>query len=256
MQEIQEEQPGQLSLHTDELPPEKWKYWIVSHDGNNHEIHKLRLVSLLLKHEIEFGFEIGSFNGKPVGPSFSPAITSYLDNEAFGFHPTAEISAENLKSIREYYSLLKEIEPEHEHIRHAVKLFWDLKALPRHSDFIIIGLFSIIESLISHSPQLDFYHDSNKHQMKTKIPLLRKRFIRELDYGEFFNKETKEERIISMLYDYRSAIVHTGNSTMPDKLSHVLKEKKVAKRFLFELTKLLLITGLKEPDLVTDLKYC
>ena len=43
---------------------------------------------------------------------------------------------------------------------------------------------------------------------------------------------------------------------MPRELLNVLKGKKEVKGFLGELTKLLLITALKEPELVIDLKAC
>ncbi len=252
------EREGQIVYLTDELPSDKWKYWIVSHNGTNHGIQNLQEASLLLKEEIELGFQIFSMAGISGGSLASPAMVSYLSEaeEFSSSRSTKQITVDDLNNIRIYHSLIKGLNAEYGVVKNAVKLFDDLRALPRHSDFRIIGLFSIIESLISHSPKLEFFHDSIKHQIRTKIPLLAKRFVRELNYGEFFNEGAREDKVLSCLYDYRSRIVHAGNSDIPTELSGVLKGKNEVRGFLKELTKLLLITALKEPELVTDLKSC
>lgn len=252
------EQQGHLIYQTEELPKEKWKYWVISHNGYNHEIEYLQQASLLIKNEIELGLQMFTQGGNPGYSLGGPAIINYLleTQEAFGSRHTITITLQDLKNITEYYSLIKNIDPSFDTIRSAVKLFDELRALPRESDFVVIGLFSIIESLISHSPRLEFFHDSIKHQFRTKIPLLRKRFPRDLKYADFFDPNAKEETILSKLYDYRSSIVHTGNSKLPRELENILKGKKEVKAFLKELTKLLLIIAIEEPELVIDLKAC
>jgi len=249
---------GDIEYQSELLPPEKWKYWAISYKGRSQEIQNIQNVTLLLKEQIEFGPEFRLNDESSLSMSNFPAIMSYLTSKEVihSIQPTAQISAEDLKNIQLYYSLLKGLKPEYSYITNAINLLNELRALPRESDFISIGLFSIIESLLSHNPKLDYFHDSIKHQIKTKIPLLRKRFVRTLDYGEYFKNGVKEEKILSNLYDYRSAIVHAGNSKIPNDLSSILIGKEEVRKFLVELTKLLIITALMEPELVTDLKSC
>ncbi len=249
---------GDIEYQSELLPPEKWKYWVISYKGRSKEIQHLQNATLLLKEQIEFGPEFRLNNELSLRMSNFPATLSYLtSNEVIhSIQPTAQISTDDLKNIQLYYSLIKGLKQEYSYIINAINLLNELRALPRESDFISIGLFSIIESLLSHNPKLDYFHDSIKHQIKTKIPLLKKRFVRMLDYGEYFKNGVKEEKILSNLYDYRSAIVHAGNSAIPNDLSSILIGKDEVRKFLVELTKLLIITALMEPELVTDLKSC
>jgi len=192
---------GKIKEHTsyvsDALPPDKWKYWTLSYDGHNCEYNTLQQASMLLKEEIEFGYQLFYKAGKIATAFGSAATVSYLtrDDVAFHFQPTISITKNDLLHIREYYDLIMQLTPEYGHIKKSLTLFDNLRALPSYSNFILIGLFSIIETLISHSPELDFYHDSIKHQIRTKIPLLRKHFIRELDYKKYFGNGANEDKI-------------------------------------------------------------
>ena len=117
----------------------------------------------------------------------------------------------------------------------------------------IIGLFSIIESLITHSTKQNV-DDSLNHQIKTKIPLLSKKFQRTLNYEKYFSP-ANEETIWGKLYDFRSKIVHEGNENI-EKDNSVLKSLNSVTDFLKETVKLLILFALKEPQLLTDLKKC
>ena len=140
-----------------------------------------------------------------------------------------------------------------EHIDHAIRQFLYLKALPRYSGLTIIGLFSIIESLITHNPKQNI-EDSLGHQIKTKVPLLRKKFQRSLDYEKYFSF-ANEETIWSKLYAYRSKIVHEGKETV-GKGNTIFNNLESITEFLKEITSLLILLALKEPQFLTDLKKC
>src|SRR6266567_4059313 len=75
----------------------------------------------------------------------------------------------------------------------------------------VIGLFSVIESLVSHGPKLTESADSLSHQIRTKLPLLRKRFYPELE-GSGCLPRLQEEATWNKLYAYRSKIVHGEDS--------------------------------------------
>lgn len=235
------------------LPEDKWRYWIISFEGANKEISHIESAASLLRNDLELGFTVfGKNSGGDIAYGWhAQSLFSFFENQAMGQAPVS-VTGDELREIRENYGLIKKISPEHEHITRAFRKFHDLKSLPRSSELATIGLFSIIESLVTHSQKHS--EDSLTHQIKTKIPLLSKRFQRNLEYVEHFG-EIKEENVWIKLYKYRSLIVHGEHSDLSSSLQ-VLKDRKTIQEFLKETTKLLLLLALREPILLTDLKKC
>jgi hypothetical protein len=91
-------------------------------------------------------------------------------------------------------------------------------------------------------------------KMQAKLPLLMRRFKRQIAHGTFFgNVESK--KVWSALYSYRSAIAHGG---VPDFASshRVLKSAETASEFVRAVVKGLLRQVLCEPQLFLDVKNC
>lgn len=249
------DKPSSYSYKYEPLPPNKWRYWIISFEGTNAEIEYIKSAASLLQHDLELGFTILG-KSSVVGDGYSwhgPSLFSFFDSPESN-QPAVLITVDELLEISENYDLIKKINRDHEHITRAFRKLRDLKSLPRFSELATIGLFSIIESLVTHAPKLTESADSLKHQIKTKIPLLSKRFQRRLDYTEYF-RAAEEETIWSKLYDYRSCIVHGERTNFTGSLK-VLKNTKTVRQFLGEAVKLLLSIALKEPLLLIDLKKC
>ena len=180
------------------------------------------------------------------------SMVSYFEDDLH--KPAIRICPGDIQEIGKNHALIKRIGAERKHLQRAFQRFDTLKSLPRKSELVVIGLFSIVESLITHCPKLTESSDSLKHQIKTKIPLLRKRFELPLDYNDFFGS-AGEETIWSKLYDYRSEIVHGEQADIDSKLQ-ILKSRENVIAFLRETVKLLLLLALKEPVLLRDLKDC
>ena len=262
VQEIPQDTPGSFEYKYEVLPQQDWRYWVIAFEGYNTEIPELGFASALLKNDLELGFTVLSLDIIRDAPSGSqgylwhlPSLFSYFLDDMFGKKPVVNINSADIGEIGTNYALIKSISAEHEHITRALERFDTLRSLPRSSELVIIGLFSIIESLITHSPKLSESSDSLSHQIKTKIPLLGKRFQRALDYELFFDPSSKESAIWSKLYDYRSKIVHGEHTDIDSKLQ-ILRSRENIISFLREAVKLLLLLALKEPVLLTDLKKC
>lgn len=255
-------EPGLVHFHHDALPEEEWRYWVITFNGINSELHSLESALSLLRNEIELGMTIlGDTPGLSKDTSgysgylwHAERMSSYFNDDAFGSRAVAEITGADLQQVGIYYGLIKNTPSEHDHIRRSLRILRDLKSLPRKSELVIIGLFSILESIITHSPKLTESADSITHQIRTKIPLLKKRFDRQLNYSDYF-RSVSEDKLWTKLYEYRSRIVHGEDTSITDQLS-VLMSKEAVREFMHEIVKLLLIVALREPDLVTDLKRC
>lgn len=272
---------GKPSQKSVKLTPKDWRYWVISHNGYTSDYKKrktffiLECALSLLKNELEVGLLF--FNRQGSNYQWNPrSFYNYFLDYPSGGRPSTQITHEEIQEFGTNHTLLSDFfskmytitiypkgkkvsdvndyyQKNFEHIDHAIRQFLYLKALPRYSGLTVIGLFSIIESLITHNPKQNI-HDSLNHQIKTKIPLLRRRFQRTLEYEKYF-LPANEETILGQLYDYRSKIVHEGKESI-GKDNKILNSLENITDFLKETTRLLILLALKEPQLLTDLKKC
>ena len=243
----------------EKLPPEKWKYWVVAFEGNNTKIYDLQYAANLIKNDLEFAFQIiypeKQQEGKPSGFMSMPShLREYYSSPEAITSNAVEVEHDEIQEIGEIYALYKKLPPEYQYIDHSVKNFDSLKRIPKKSELLTIGYFSIVEALISHAPRLNESLDSISHQIKNKLVLLRKRFERKIEYSSYF-LEMKEKALWSLLYSYRSCIAHGGIPDFRNKF-RTLKSKEVVLDFLRENIKCLILYSLKEPELMVDLKNC
>lgn len=119
---------------------------------------------------------------------------------------------------------------------------------------VILGLFSVIESLVCHAPKLTESSDSLSHQLITKLPMLRKRFHPDLNHSTLF-AQLREDTLWKKLYAYRSKIVHGEDSNLSGDLDSLTNMESVV-AFLCETSKRLLRLSLTESELMSDLKKC
>ncbi len=243
------------SWHFKQLPESKWHYYVVTTPDNgtiNHDLHLAANISDtplnlsgLTFNKIGMGYRQGTFH-------------NYFDLGAE--HSVIKVSKESLIDISQIYHSYIEVTkmgiegvifPE---IQRAMNMFDSLSFLMQNSEFHVLGLFAIIEMLITHNPKLEDRGDSITHQMQSKIPLLSRRFSKPLEFASF-QSNVSEKKIWAALYMYRSILAHGG---VPDfkKDLNVLKDANIAKAFLKEVVKALLRHCLKEPQLYRDLRDC
>ena len=249
------DKPGNVNFPYDKLPREDWNYWVVEFEGINDELQELEWACALIPNDIELGFHV-MFNEMFRSPALgwdSAALSTFF-NLGFESLPTKRIAQEDLERIRRHFDEIKNLPAEFPHIRRALQRFDQLRWLPRRSEMVVIGLFSVIESLASHAPQLTDSADSLSHQLRTKLPLLRKRFAHPLEHRSQFG-EIEEGKLWRKLYDYRSKIVHGTDSQLSGELG-CLGSVETVISFLREISKRLLQLSLREPQFMTDLKKC
>lgn len=282
--------PYEIIYKSEISPPEPirlgqldWKYWVIcSEKGTYHSIRDTKFGTLeyalmLLKSDLDLGPVFFHQTGSSYLWGSRKFYNYYLESQS-GQRPAIKLKREEIQEIGSIYTSLDnffskmytikiypnkpDVEDEYsyyqrnyQHIDRAIRYFADLNSLPRYTGLTVIGLFSIIESLIAHKPQQNL-HDSLGHQIRTKIPLLGRRFQRTLESEKYFNS-TKEETIWKKLYAYRSKIVHDGiEEVSDDKNLQVLKDIRNVTDFLRETVKLLILFALEDPQLITDLKKC
>lgn len=255
----EEKYDGRTALHIDALPRNAWKYWVLAFESGNSLIHEIESMSNLLPVDIDMGFQIyfsqPNQSGEQMGWSIPPMhiIEKYTSHDQI-FRNAREISANQLKQIGEFWRLHSNLDDRHAFVKSALQTFTALKRVPRSYGLFVVGLFSIIESLITHAPRLTETLDSINHQISNKIILLRKRYTKPILPNAYF-LTAAEESIWKKLYSYRSGVAHGSTITFDGELQ-VLKAHDSVVNFLSDNVRELIVLALSEPEFILDLRKC
>ena len=257
---IKEERQGSITkFHIEALPREKWKYWVLAFEGSNTTIHELEQVAQILPVSFDVGFVLlyseQSQGGTIMGREMMPFHVIERYSNPKRVNANAEVVAsDQIASLGNSYRALKGLSNEYEFIGRAFRNLSDLRRIPESSDLIIVGLFSILESLITHAPRLSESLDSINHQITNKIILLHKKYTRPIVLSEYFT-HANEDKIWKKIYGFRSAVAH-GTAVSFDKDYQMLKSRDAVIAFVRDNVKELLRVALADPAFMFDLRKC
>lgn len=250
--------PNGINYNVEKLPPEAWKYWVIE-SYRNHETATINKIGRLLAPEIEIGFELilGCDNNPPTASVFSIMRSHIIDR--FADHEktvkNAEfISLDEILKIGKYHHAYENLSSEYSFCKLAIDNFQEIRTLPQRSELVVAGLFSIIETLITHKPRKSETLDSIIHQICNKMILIRKRYEYEINTCDYFDP-VDEIRLWKKLYEYRSGIVHGTFDGFGNELQ-ALKDRDTVVEFLNSNIRELIKIGLTESEFLSDLKKC
>lgn len=172
---------------------------------------------------------------------------------------------DQLSGIRRILALIlnRKIDDLPEETLKMIGLFQSLDQLADTATLKVLGYFSVIEGLLSHSPEPSDRMDSIQRQLIRNINLLNNRLSEnslEIDFRKF--TPTGIEKTLKKIYAYRSAIAHGGKQE--DVLKDITsiyncdipknQESLYIHDWIRHMTKRLLMAAIIEPQLVRDLK--
>jgi hypothetical protein len=235
------------------LPSSHWRYYVVSVDqctysdpfGEPIEFTRLRVSLQLTCYPLRLGpffmpqWEIGDFT----------ADWEHFTGEAPHGSEPVSLDAEYLADLRACYLRLTTVTREHAEIGHSIRLFGDLPDRKGHNELSTLGLFSVIESLLTHNPRGEM--DSISHQIRKKVVLVEKRLRMRINYVEF--GQASHDTVWTKLYELRSRIAH-GSPVAFNKSLAILGDAYQVELFLRATLRSLLRGAIEEPDLFVDLK--
>ncbi|MBW6417306.1 HEPN domain-containing protein [Celeribacter sp. PS-C1] len=238
--------------------PDEWRYCVVRPSSNatlqTHMVTEALRISnaeLTVEH---WGMEMGSFRGFRSSSSVPYPTFKLVD---FDNRPKS-IDFSELKECLDLRASLDE--GRFRSISLALERFLSLGRLPR-SDMKVLGYFSIIEGLLSHSPKSSESADSISRQLKRNLILIENRLPASEPIGLIGKDGTQPSKFISNMYSYRSDLAHGNSSTTTENaLAKSLGIEKGPDRetgidsFLRTLVRRILKQSLREPQLITDLK--
>jgi hypothetical protein len=256
---------GTDSANVVELRPEDWRYYVVNSADGNESINHLHLVSNITARPLEnraMTFQIENGACRSWGYQAHIISTHLAQADVGRIEMVNEAHLIEIRETAANATLLfghEAIPKSYPELYRALNMFEALKQLPTSSEFVLLGLFAIIEMLITHNPKLEDRGDSITHQMQSKIPLLSHRFDRPLDYAKYFG-QASEKKVWTALYGLRSSIAHGGEGALvwdlPLPEIPVLYTRQRATFFVREVVKSLLRHSLKEPELYRDIRQC
>lgn len=239
------------------LPEAEWRYWVIEHEGDGlifnriEQLLTLSMPSIFLSFATIAGISSPLEGTRPLAPHILERVESLWRNG----NRESQINVSRLVELCSNLQNLSNLDEENMFVQDALRKFFDLQRLPSMSEMYCLGLFSIIESLLAHSPRLNESLDSINHQLVNKLQFLNAEIIHSpIDPSTFF-AGIDHDKLWKKLYNYRSQIAHTSKRHLS--ADHkALKSAQSITDFVEAKTKELLILALKKPSFLRHLKSC
>lgn len=236
-----------------QLAPEHWHYHVVNFGGNEtDEISILQHVLGFKSKELFLAITLLD-NGGTSAHVTKTTHTMMTMLRGSGYQMVDEITPQDAAWISKWHQKIKAVAHD-KRIMAALKRRQELFHLPLFSTAHVLGLFSILEMLLTHQQRDKNLHDSLTHQVATKMSLLNRRFERSALY-HFFPGVPMED-VWRALYEYRSRIAHGNDYDFGSSKLSKLQSESLAHGFLNDAVGLLLRLWIDDPEFVTDLKKC
>jgi len=243
------------------IPRKEWHCYIVEYDQPDQEpLRLLQLSANLLEFAMNFDVVDFEFEKYKYYPGFQPDLLFmffYNDSQFVDSYHRYTVTKYYIDSLKNTHSIVEEIKQNFPEIYHSINLFNEIRYIRRNHQFRILGLFSTIESLLTHNPYKtrdNMTLTSITKQIQTKIPLVENQFNLSHLYKYHFGGANKET-VWKKLYDLRSSLAHGTKHTFDGDLQ-ILKDMSRVQHFLYDCTRSLLANSLQNPQLITDLKRC
>ena len=240
--------------------PDDWKYWLLEEEGGGNKAHEFSRIAQIVNPVIDLGIRLIYWKNNEQTTMGHAPISHHIGKRHWGFEgrhdgPIVDIIRETeLNLIRALHNQLNAITDRHSFISSSLDTFSEVCKLSMYANLRIVGIFSVIESLITHAPRLTETLDSISHQISGKIILLNKRFEDSIPRPEAFG-DVSDQKLWKKLYAYRSKVAHGQEPGFTGDLA-LLKDRPTVHNYLFEECQALLRFSIMEPQLVADLREC
>jgi hypothetical protein len=249
------------SVDWNRLMPARSTFWVINFSGDFNVAWEFSHAAQLTDLELEIGAIF------PPPDSFTPRVVNPWQIFHFwtvhALNHSQPLEVNDLARAKRLMDQLRDIREgrQPDAAKQAVaRVFEDFITVSREhrtGPLALLGHFALLEALITHDPARSGM--ALTHQIKTKMPLLMRRFERPLPVREYFELDG-EQKAWDLLYSVRSKYAH-GEEPDFEKTGRKggakeLRNPGVVFRFVRESLKRLITLALQEPRLVFDLKAC
>lgn len=255
--EVPGDQPGTTHFRQIENPADH-QFWVIRHWRRMFDPH--------LEHALEIAEPgltpfLALLNPSPYssGAVNSHAILNWMDENWLAQRRT--IGSQQIKSIEGTWKALIEFEsaddPSLDFIKKAIRDFTDLKEVSTRKPLYVVGLFSIIEMLLTTQQDMTT-EKSLSHQLREKLNLFGNRLSEPIVLANYFSKAGGMDfkSFVNTLYTYRSKVAHGGEVDFTKGKLVNLESHSAVCSFLRVVVRKLILQAVQEPLLFRDLKNC
>jgi|GEM_PF-1406684 len=238
------------------LGEENFRYCVLAYAGrSNYAVNEIAQASILsTAPEFELGVSLGFGEIFHCG-SGGLSIEDFRKRVAFddsAFDAVTDAGINDLKSLLPAFFAL----PQDDVLRRAIGDYIALRTLP-HTPLKVLGLFALLESILTHKPRDTDPYQAVGRQVKAKMQLLDHRFKRPANYGASRSRYSDVLlKLWSALYDVRSTIAHGSPLDFTQGIAAKLGSVDVVHAIVRDVLRSLLRQMLEEPQLLKDLKNC
>jgi hypothetical protein len=259
---------GRLAYSWEPIPPDKWKYWVISYDINDsdrrhNDIPQLIASAFLLQsQEIEFCIK-GVYWGTQASLSHNGIALHHVEKYTTSglileyVNGVTILDAAYLQGVKKTYQSIEQLGDQYTFLHDAINNYEHLHTIPKHSPLSILGYFAILELLITHKPRSNETLDSVTHQVSNKMILLQETFLSDskLSPSQYFSNGSDNKKLWKLLYSYRSNLAH---GVSPDFSSDFkkLSNPEIVYSFIKEITRHVIIFGLENQRFLFYLREC
>ena len=250
------------SPHWDHKLWPRTTFWVINFNTAETDVLEFRRVSQLTENEIAIGALF-----PPREQIHMPKVEYPWIMESFfdgGWHNDAQpLNVPDLEKARQLVHAVRSFRQEQESdaakelVLRVFDDFVDLSNDHRIGHLRLLGHFGLIEALLTHNPAASSPRLS--HQIRTKIPLLMRRFQRPLAISDFL-AGADAQQAWTMLYRLRNCYAHGEkpdfDKPIGEKGFRELGDRHQVYRFVRESLKRLLMLAFDEPQLIYDIKAC
>jgi hypothetical protein len=230
-----------------------WRYYVVTGlAGHSYLTDAFDLAPV----ELEVGFSSFYIDPRQTAPGVAIHATRFIDmirDNLFNDSFFVDVSGKEIEAIQQICVNLQRSDDCLINVKRLAREIGQLKGIPKSSPLHFLGYFAILESVMTHNPELHPY-DSISRQVRKKLILLDHIWSDKIDYSPFSG--AKPETVWQTMYSYRSLIAHGLEPDFTKKPLSLLKNAETALKLIKETAKAVIRQALAEPQFLLDLKEC
>jgi hypothetical protein len=190
------------------LAEHELRYHVIEYRGVNGQVRDLRSASALTERELHLGMEIDF--GRTVGMGATRGIDTedFVGSCSFDDDAFESWDIQHAADLADTYRRWTKHEEGVIALRKATESYIALRGVRRNPNLLFLGLFTMLEALLTIDDHRTGHRDTLRNQVVNKIALLEKRFVRPLPYNLFRDTNAGPSTIWGKLYTVRSTLAH------------------------------------------------
>jgi len=236
------------------LAPQAFRYFVVevtheyTDNGINNGLILLQEASSILP--IELDFPLTLYPG--TGASYGGYQRLGQRQHELIMSPVSQIDPLFARTLTETATKICAIKEAYPELHQTISLLLQARKMVDHTALRILGVFAVLERLLTHNP--DFGYDSLSHQIYAKLAVIDPLLHAPLDYSVF--QESDPKKVWKHIYSYRSRIAHGTIPRFDQGALRMLNNAQTIDSFVQSVAKAILRMALDRPQFIADLKAC